>query len=391
MSILKDITKTGIRLLLEEPFYGHIFSGMLREEENGVGSIGLKLQEGQPSLIINPKFWEGVSEPFFKYGYLKHQLLHLALKHPFLRASFQQKNIFDIAADLVVNQYILPKHLSEDAITLERNSKFKKWEKNKDVAYYYQKLLELKKKDDGEGDSFPEEGNPQLQQHHNWNSFEQMSRTEQRMVENTMDEMVVQAAERSNDKLQGVLPGGVWRIIQAKKNQKKKVVDWRRVLRLFTGTGRKTYIRNTIRRPSKRYGTTPGIQVKQKQKILVALDTSGSMTGDEVAIFFQEIQHIYRQGAVIQIVECDAKIQQVYEYNGQAPKTVKGSGGTNFTPPIQYANDEYFPDCIIYFTDGHAQAPTIQPKVQVLWVISQDGIKPQDDIWTNLPGRKVKM
>jgi len=66
------------------------------------------------------------------------------------------------------------------------------------------------------------------------------------------------------------------------------------VLRLFAESSAKTQIKNTIRRPSKRYGTTPGILVRNKQKILVAVDTSGSIRGNELDLFFKEIIHFGR-------------------------------------------------------------------------------------------------
>lgn len=390
--IQNDITKTGIKLLLEEPFYGHVFSGLLREVSVQTESISISVLERRPSLIVNPTFWEELQkEGNVKYGLLKHQLLHLSLKHPFRRDEFHHKNIFDIAADLVVNQYIHPMHLTEDAITLDKYPKLKHLEKGKDVGYYYLKIMEIQEKDDDPDSQMPDENNEQLKQHRDWNSFSQTPRMDQRMMKSALDEALVQAAQRTDEKLQGFLPGSLYRLIQEKLAVGKKQLDWRRVLRIFIGSGRKTYIKNTIRRPSKRYGTTPGIQVKQKQKILVGLDTSGSISPKELAVFFSEMTHVQRQGVEITIAECDATIQRTYILGTFPSLEVKGGGGTDFTPVIAFANEEYHPDVIIYFTDGFAEKPGVLPKCPILWLVSEDGIKPEDQQWKDLPGRKVKM
>ncbi len=389
--IQADITKIGIKLLLEEPFYGHLFSSLLRETNLKTDSISISILENKPTLIVNPRFWENLQINNEKHAYLKHQLLHLALKHPFRRNEFHHKHIFDIAADLVVNQYINPMHLPLDAITLDKYPKLKKLEKGKDVGFYYRKILEINDKNNSPDNSLPDENNKQIRQHQDWNAFEQVSRMDQRMIENLIEDSLVQAAERSDDKLKGSLPGSLYRMIQEKLNHGKKQMDWKRVLRLFVGTGRKTFIKNTIRKPSKRYGTSPGIQIKQRQKILVALDTSGSITTDEISTFFSELIHIKRQNAEIMIVECDAKIQRAYVFNKQFPKEIKGAGGTNFNPVIHYANEEYLPNAIIYFTDGFGSVPDISPRFPILWLISKDGIKEEDLTWKKLPGRKVKM
>ena len=169
------------------------------------------------------------------------------------------------------------------------------------------------------------------------------------------------------------------------------MVDWRRVLKLFSESSSKTKIKNTLKRPSKRYGTTPGIKIKHHQKLLIAIDTSGSISEEEYHDFFSELYHIWKRGSIVRVVECDAEIQHVYDYKGITPKVIHGGGGTDFNPPIVYANNVFNPDALIYFTDGHAAVPTVQAKVPVLWVISREGITPNDEIFENLIGRKANL
>ena len=57
--------------------------------------------------------------------------------------------------------------------------------------------------------------------------------------------------------------------------------------------------------------------------------------------------------------------------------------------PIAFANDDYKPDAIVYFTDGYAPAPEVISRKPILWMISSNGIN--EDTWDFLPGRKAKM
>ena len=50
---------------------------------------------------------------------------------------------------------------------------------------------------------------------------------------------------------------------------------------------------------------------------MVAIDTSGSVSHDDLVEFFNETYHIYKSGTYVDIIECDAKVQRVYEYKGE--------------------------------------------------------------------------
>jgi len=156
---------------------------------------------------------------------------------------------------------------------------------------------------------------------------------------------------------------------------RKPKVDWRRVLRIFATNSRRTYIFSTMHRVSKRYGTRPGIKVKQFQKIAVAVDTSGSVSEEDLGIFFSEIDAMYRQGAEIVVIECDAEVQRTYNYKGQLPTEVSGRGGTVFDPVFAFLRSNrltHYDGCI-YLTDGYAAEPSIRPPCPLLWVITAAG------------------
>ena len=69
-------------------------------------------------LIVNADFWGKLSEDH-RYGLIKHEMLHIVLKHLFVMKNYANKTLFNIAADIVVNQYISKTQLPEGGIVLE--------------------------------------------------------------------------------------------------------------------------------------------------------------------------------------------------------------------------------------------------------------------------------
>jgi predicted metal-dependent peptidase len=219
--------------------------------------------------------------------------------------------------------------------------------------------------------------------------MDKLSSAERKMMEAMINESILNSVQRIKSSQYGTLPAGLQQYIDLLVESLKPNVNWRRVLRLFTASSSRTQLKNTIRRPSKRYGTTPGIKIQRKQKLLIAVDTSGSVNDDELKEFFGELYHIWKQGAEIYVVECDTAIHNHYFYNGRPPSVVSGRGGTDFNAPLTYANEIYMPDAIVYFTDGYAAEPHVVSRKPILWMITGQGIGEEE--WEFLPGRKVKM
>ncbi|MEN7548579.1 VWA-like domain-containing protein [Rapidithrix thailandica] len=398
---MEEISKVCIQLLLHEPFYGHFLMGVPKEFTKRVNTAAVALYRKQMvKLMVNPVFWKSLSQEH-QYGLIKHEVLHLVLKHLIRQKGYSNKRLYNIAADLVVNQYIKPEQLPEGGMTLD----FFKWveeecgielKAEQDVDYYYHQLLKVLHQTSsetgqpGEGrkmlDELLKENLPAFEQHRYWEEFNELTPGELKVLEQQLKNVTKQAALRIRHKGWGNLPAG---IIEALENLllEKPKVDWKRALRLFAASSNSTYLKNTIRRPSKRYGTTPGHKIKRKHELLLAIDTSGSVAIEEFKEFFNEIYHVYRQGAVVTIVECDVNIQKIYPFKGEIPDTVSGRGGTDFNAPIELANEKLRPDAVIYFTDGGAPAPEVKPRMPILWVLSSGKM----NSGAHLPGRVIRL
>jgi predicted metal-dependent peptidase len=157
-------------------------------------------------------------------------------------------------------------------------------------------------------------------------------------LEQKLSKQLIQAANRTNQKSFSDLPDSIQTIINKMRDEIKPKVDWKRQLKIFsTATGR-TEIYHTVKRISKRFGTRPGIRIKKFKNLAVVIDTSGSIDDNTLIQFFKEIDAIYRNGAQVQIIECDAIVQRVYAYNKKTAVTVQGGGETNYDPAFTYIN-----------------------------------------------------
>ena len=419
MKSIDSISKTSVKLLLTEPFYGHFMMGLPKEISTQTSTAAVALMDRQSiKLIVNEDFWNSLNDEN-RYGLIKHEMLHIVLKHLFLMKSFPNKKLFNIAADIVVNQYIERKQLPDGGILLENFAYLLPMynidlEKDKDVGYYYHQLDKIFKspslmsfeiavknmsaeKSNGEPQvnisDLMADGNSELDRHKFWIEIEKMSEGERKIAEYQANRMIKQTANRVKHKYKnyGNLPGSLAEQLEQILASMKPKFNWRRLLRLFATSSNSTFIKNTIRRPSKRYGTVPGVKVKRRNRLLLAIDTSGSVPNEDLVEFFSEIYFIWKQGAEIQIVECDTHIHKTYNYKGITPVQIHGRGGTSFDAPLKYGNEKFHPDALIYFTDGYAMPPSMPTRYPVLWIITSNGIEENQPAWETLPGKKLKM
>jgi predicted metal-dependent peptidase len=377
-----NISGAVTQLLLKEPFFAHLLGNLSREISNRTPTVALEKTQGGYSLIVNPEYFDQVlTTREQRVAAIKHEALHFVFSHVFRAKKFEHQEVYNQAADLVVNQYLEPWPSLPDALTLELLDERGVWmNRDESVEYYYEELLKIREQneegDGGEGESGGIDGILQ----------ESMSATSQRGdhqfwanqsaddAEQTQhDEMMSQAAQRSQD--WGKLPGPLQQLINAMLERREPQVDWRRSLRLFAACSGRTSVAHTMKRISKRYGTRPGTRIKRYSKLAIALDTSGSVDDDTLSTFFSEIHSIWKHGAEVVIIECDAEVQQTYPYRGQTPQDVAGRGGTAFDPVFEHLNQnrqQQFDGCI-YLTDGWADTPEVKPPCKVLWVICSDG------------------
>lgn len=132
-------------------------------------------------------------------------------------------------------------------------------------------------------------------------------------------------------------------------------------------------------------------EVKRIKEFVIAIDTSGSTSGELVQKFVQKTYNILKSTESfftkinLHIIQCDAEIQEDVKITSQEEfdeylKTMKihGLGGTDFRPVFQYVEqlrrDKEFINLkgLIYFTDGFGEFPAKKPDYQTAVVFVDD-------------------
>ena len=396
-NINDEISRCIIQLLLKEPFYAHLLSGIVRNYTNEISTAAVGIKDGKANLFINEQFFLKELTTFSsRVAVIKHETLHLLFKHLF-RMDLRQYDlkVFNIAADIVVNQYIGNWDLPKSAVTL---SSFPDLNlvKDESVEWYYKKITDLKteieKFKKNKNNSSVDTDYSSLSSPLSASSLERILTSESHSnhsmwgicdstnnvisAETDLDRLIIQAKDRTSIKDYGNIPLELQTLINVIIDKRNPKINWKRALKIFSSSSRKTKVNYTIKKISKRYGTRPGTKIRRYQKLAVAIDTSGSIETNDFDLFFSEIHSMWNNGAEIEIIECDAAVQRCYNYNGKIPKYIQGGGGTSFDPVFEYINKERFKkyDGCIYLTDGYAPEPTVKPNCKVFWIITPDGI-----------------
>ena len=361
-------------MLLKEPFYAHFLSGVIREVTNKVPTAAVGFKSGKIALYVNENFFlKELRSMTERVAVIKHETLHIIFKHLFrMKTKTYDNKLFNIAADIVVNQLIAPWKLPDSAVTLETFPELK-LPKDKSVEWYYENLKKKASKDPEYKKRLMEISEQGTHSDHKmWGENENFS---MEVVETEVDRMIIQAKDRTPRKDHGTIPLGIKSLIQSIIEKRNPQIDWKRALKLFSSTSRRTRVYHTMKRFSKRFGTRPGIKIKRFQKLAVAIDTSGSINIDDFNTFFSEIHSMWKFGAEVHVLECDADVQKKYSYRGRTPEFVHGGGGTSFDPVFEHIRSNRFEryDGCIYLTDGYAPEPKIKPPCKVFWCITKDG------------------
>ena len=372
--INEEISRCIIKMLLKEPFYAHFLSGVIREVTDKVPTAAVGFKSGKIALYVNENFFlKELRSMTERVAVIKHETLHIIFKHLFrMKTKTYDNQLFNIAADIVVNQLIAPWKLPDSAVTLETFPELK-LPKDKSVEWYYENLKKNASKDSEYKKRLMEISEQGTHSDHKmWGENENFS---MEVVETEVDRMIIQAKDRTPIKDHGTIPLGIKSLIQSIIEKRNPQIDWKRALKLFSSTSRRTRVYHTMKRFSKRFGTRPGIKIKRFQKLAVAIDTSGSINIDDFNTFFSEIHSMWKFGAEVDVLECDADVQKKYSYRGRTPEFVHGGGGTSFDPVFEHIRSNRFEryDGCIYLTDGYAPEPKIKPPCKVFWCITKDG------------------
>lgn len=129
--------------------------------------------------------------------------------------------------------------------------------------------------------------------------------------------------------------------------------------------------------PNRRYLSQgfylPSLRSEELPEIVIAVDTSGSVTAEELAQFAAEVSGILEAYETkITVIYCDTEVSgdpEIFTREDLPLKlNAKGGGGTDFRPPFAWvADNELSPACLIYLTDMACSRFPLDPGYPVMW------------------------
>ena len=385
VNISDILARASKSLILDEPYYGLFLIGLNKQIRKDIPTAGVSKNGIGVQLSINPGFFTNLNEKQ-RIGLLKHELLHVSFGHITMRDRFSNHKLFNIAADLEINQYIAVDQLPEGGLTLDMFPELNLPAKAGTTKYY-----ELLEQEQNSGscptlDSLLDQMDGDSQYcHGTWKEFEDLTEAEQKLVEKQVQHQMKETAEQT-EKRRGNIPGELADLISRLRNIEPPKFDWKGYLRRFVGNSSVSYTKKLRRKYNKRYVENPGLKIKFKNNILVGVDTSGSVSNDELKEFMNELVHMHKTGHKITVAQCDTRLNSVEEFNPRKDWEIKGRGGTSFQPVIDHFNERkgrY--TALIYLTDGEAYTPENCPH-NTLWVHSS-----RCNINQDLPGLKIQL
>lgn len=364
-------------------FFGDVAMLLDYEETNAIPTMGVCLgQNGRISLKYNKKFVESLTYEQLEYVLL-HEIAHIALNHIERMKEFKDTNIpnelHNIAADAAANS-LIGKPPFEEAIWPPNMG----WELGLSYEKYLNKLLEQLEKEQSQSNNQNNGGKSKkkeksnssnqvqeiaekiysIDSHEHWNEI--INSPQYSKIRNEIRDIL--------EKQKGSLPGDFYETINASF---KGRVNWKIRVRHALNT---VFIDSKIepcyykqnRRFPEYVGIIPGKKYKNKGKLLVFLDTSGSMSEHELK---EAMSYVISLPYEKEIYMIDAQIQndkpiKIKGIRHKFKLEAKGRGGTDFRPAFELAKKKKA-KTVLFFTDLYGTFPDkseIPKDMAVYWV-----------------------
>lgn len=353
-------------LITFQPLYGVVFLSVNKREDYGCKTMAVgPINKVDLAMFYNPDFTATLSK-FELQAVLKHEALHLLLHHISRASKFSYNpRAFNIAADLAINSHI--SQLPEGCLMPSQYG----WEDNRSSDWYYRRVME--KQEDAEKNNEPcpfgsgDGGDGTLDDHSKWGDCDQD------IIEEKIRKIAEDAIDAQNKKgwgdVSGDLSGQILEANRPKANWKKEVRYF--ISKLVQYGKRSTRLKDNRRTMEDYPFLNPGKKKNYTSRILVAFDTSASVSDRKLKMFVDELSGMI-DCVLVDTIMFDTKVydKPVPFDKRKASVKIVGRGGTCFNEPALIA-DELKYDGLIIMTDGDAPEPP-KPRARVLWCLTSD-------------------
>ena len=390
-------TETRAALLWNCPAFSHIFYTMMsagagNDKAYFTSDIPIAATDGV-NLFLNP-------ETFFKYTLhervfaVAHEIAHAMFNHCGQGYLFRLRGkvalpdgttlpyndeLMNVAQDLVINDMLIQSQIGTFNKEWLHDPKIATG--NDSAMDAYKKLYKDQQgKGGGKGP-----GGKRFDTHLAPGTGDGKDAQDAQSSRNEAEWQMAIAAAAQSAKAQGKLPAALERFLGELLEPK---VEWQEKIRaLFARRiGNDAYDwRKLDRRLIVRGIGAPGRKGFGAECVVVAVDTSGSITGAILDGFMAELSGILEdvRPREVRLVWCDAKVQRVddldemSDLNTIRAKGAPGGGGTSFIPVFDWVTQEGIEqvDALVYLTDGYGSFPKAAPSYPVIWGSISKGVK----------------
>ena len=387
-----------LTLLKDEPFFAALSRRINKRPSTAIPTAGVRVnpETTQFEMLYNPEFFAGLTH-VQRLDVLKHEFYHIILEHvtcrkPAVPGSWtageaRWHTLCNVAMDAAINSHLdnLP-----DFCVMPGKAPFEDVEKGLTFEQYLKHLLKQQKEQeqeqkgkgsgeagDSDDDFISEDG--QFDSHDEWAdgddpASQQAAAIAAERVKDFVRKAAEEVAKQGNG--WGTVPADMRRDIISRLQTK---VDWKKVLRYFIKTSRRSHRSSTVKRLNKRYRYIhAGKKVNRQANIAISVDQSGSVSDEMLSAFFGELNKL-ADLASFTVIPFDTRVEEslVYEWKkGQKHKTERVMcGGTCFDAPTKYVNAKGF-DGHIVLTDMAAPKP-VASKCQRMWMTTKDCLRYQ--------------
>jgi len=342
------------------------------------------------------EFVAGLSDAELRFLIL-HESYHVLYKHltTYLHLYEQNRYKANLACDYVINLKLIDfdRECGDNGfIVMPKVGVVDEQYRGMDSAQVYALLPDDeqgkgKGKGSGQGSGEAGDGDPsdgETMDQHDWEGAKELTPDERKEIERAVDEAVRQGAL-----IAGKMGSGGARLLDDVLQSK---IDWREVLREFVSTTCAGNDYSTWRRPNRRYISSglylPSGISETVGELVIAIDTSGSIGGRELATFLGEVVAIAKavKPQAVRLLYWDTEVC-ASEYYGQdqlddsvkATKPAGGGGTMVECVPVYLREEQIKPQAAIILTDGYLGGSWGVWHVPVLWcVLDNKNAKPDN-------------
>jgi len=395
-----DLRKEIFAMLEGEPFWAALSREIDKSPSDVLPTAAIRInkQTHTYEMLYNPKWFSKLTFAQRK-AIVRHEFLHATLQHvngtrfeKFVDSA-EERLIHNMAMDLAINSHLtdlpdgalmpgktpfekFPSALTTEQYLIMLNEEKDKWKGKMPDFDDLVKKLQQRMQGGGGDQQESEAGDHVTIDVHDFFEDENVPESVKQIADQRLKEAMRRAANEANAKGWGSVPSDIKEHILSVVEGR---LDWRGLLRYFIKTSRRADKKHTVRRINKRYPKIhAGSKVRRVAKIAISIDQSGSVDDGLLSKFYSELNLLSKYASFTMIpFDCEVDEDHIYEWKQGKRETPKRyrSGGTNFSAPTQWVNEDKF-DGHIICTDMCADKP-VPSNCKRMWITDKSGKQSQ--------------